>query len=153
MRGCIYTSIPHEKLPFYFSNAACAKGLGIIRAYEQRKKSLEERVQVVEERFAEDGVDLDRPFLNPGSIDSYRFRLRLEQQPETSRGGNIASGTGFHTEVLALALRYRRDQNRISGHGLHVSRGRLEAKLDRLLDEPDRPLEPRSRDPSPSPRL
>lgn len=37
----------------------------------------------------------------------------------------------------ALALRDRRDQNRISMHGLSVSRGRLEAKLDRLLDEPD----------------
>jgi transposase len=37
----------------------------------------------------------------------------------------------------SLALRDRRDQNRISNHGLRVSRGRLEAKLDRLLDEPD----------------
>jgi transposase len=37
----------------------------------------------------------------------------------------------------ALALRNRRDQNRISDHGLRVIRGRLETKLDRLLDEPD----------------
>jgi len=37
----------------------------------------------------------------------------------------------------ALAVRNRRDQERISEHGLRVSRGRLEAKLDRLLDEPD----------------
>lgn len=37
----------------------------------------------------------------------------------------------------ALALRDQRDQNRISDHGLRVSRGRLEAKLDRLLDAPD----------------
>jgi transposase len=37
----------------------------------------------------------------------------------------------------ALALRDRRDEDRISTHGLRVSRGQLEAKLDRLLDEPD----------------
>ena len=37
----------------------------------------------------------------------------------------------------ALALRDRRNQDRISPHGLHVSRGRLEAKLNRLLEEPD----------------
>jgi len=37
----------------------------------------------------------------------------------------------------ALALRDRRDENTISEHGLRVSRGRLEAKLDRLLDDPD----------------
>ena len=37
----------------------------------------------------------------------------------------------------ALALRDRRDDNGISPHGLRVSLGKLEARLDRLLDEPD----------------
>jgi transposase len=37
----------------------------------------------------------------------------------------------------ALRLRDRRDQNSISDHGLHVSKGRIEARVDRLLDAPD----------------
>jgi transposase len=37
----------------------------------------------------------------------------------------------------ALALRDRRDENSISAHGFLVSRGQIEAKLDRLLDDPD----------------
>lgn len=37
----------------------------------------------------------------------------------------------------ALALRDRRDEDHISTHGLRVSRNQMEAKLDRLLDEPD----------------
>jgi transposase len=37
----------------------------------------------------------------------------------------------------ALALRDRRDEHRISPHGLRVSKGRLEARMDRLLDDPD----------------
>ena len=35
---------------------------GMIRAYEQRKISLEERLQVVERRFREEGVNLEEPF-------------------------------------------------------------------------------------------
>jgi hypothetical protein len=51
---------------------------GLICAYEQGKRSLEERLQVVVERFTEEGISLEEPFLNPGSHDSYRFRIRSE---------------------------------------------------------------------------
>jgi transposase len=37
----------------------------------------------------------------------------------------------------ALALRDRRDDHSISQHGLRVSKGRIEARIDRLLDDPD----------------
>lgn len=37
----------------------------------------------------------------------------------------------------ALRLRDRRDQHSISDHGLRVSKGRIEARVDRLLDDPD----------------
>jgi hypothetical protein len=61
---------------------------GIIRAYEQGKKSLHERLQVVEERFAEDGIDLEKPYLNPGSVDDYSFQSqdirRLWQSHDTA---------------------------------------------------------------------
>jgi hypothetical protein len=35
---------------------------GIIRAYERNARSLDERLAAVAERFAEDGVRLDRPY-------------------------------------------------------------------------------------------
>jgi hypothetical protein len=47
---------------------------GILRAHERGRKRLDERMAVVEERFAEDGIDLNRPYLNPGSQDDYGFR-------------------------------------------------------------------------------
>ncbi len=37
----------------------------------------------------------------------------------------------------ALALRDRRDDHSISQHGLRVSKGRIDARIDRLLDDPD----------------
>jgi len=40
------------------------------------------------------------------------------------------------TLLSALALRERRDQRRIGAHGLAVARGRLEARMDRLLAKP-----------------
>lgn len=66
---------------------------GIIRAYEQGKKSLEERFQVVAERFAEDGIDLEKPFLNPGSSDDYHFQLHHKRDVKKSRGVKVASQT------------------------------------------------------------
>jgi transposase len=37
----------------------------------------------------------------------------------------------------ALTLRDRRDEQSISPHGLRVSKGRIEARIDRLIDDPD----------------
>jgi hypothetical protein len=47
---------------------------GMIRAYERGKRSLQDRLAVVIERFAEDGISLETPFLNPGSDDDYAFQ-------------------------------------------------------------------------------
>jgi hypothetical protein len=44
---------------------------GLIQAHRIGRQSLHERLAVVESRFAEDGLSLERPFLNPGSIDVY----------------------------------------------------------------------------------
>jgi len=43
---------------------------GIIRAFERREPA-DNRLSLVAERFAEDGISLDTPFLNPGSTDGY----------------------------------------------------------------------------------
>jgi hypothetical protein len=44
---------------------------GIVRAHEQGGGSLEQRLSTVVSCFAESGISLERPFLNPGSEDIY----------------------------------------------------------------------------------
>lgn len=44
---------------------------GLVRAHEQGRRTLADRVDVVVARFAEDGISLDAPYLNPGSRDVY----------------------------------------------------------------------------------
>jgi hypothetical protein len=59
---------------------------GIIRAYEAGNKSLGERMLTVEERFAQEGIDLRAPFLNPGSSDVYTFPLGPIPHPAGASG-------------------------------------------------------------------
>ncbi|HYP41906.1 MAG TPA: lanthionine synthetase LanC family protein [Chloroflexia bacterium] len=44
---------------------------GLVRAYEQGARSLPDRLAVVEETFSDRGINLDTPYLNPGSEDDY----------------------------------------------------------------------------------
>ena len=44
---------------------------GLIQAHRIGRQSLRDRMAVVERRFAEDGLSLERPFLNSGSTDVY----------------------------------------------------------------------------------
>jgi hypothetical protein len=46
---------------------------GLIRAYEQGASAVGERLEFVLAHFAERGVEVDRPYLNPGSTDTYEF--------------------------------------------------------------------------------
>ena len=48
---------------------------GMIRAYEQGKKSVNERLEAVVDRFAEEGISVEKPFLNPNSTDDYEFQV------------------------------------------------------------------------------
>ena len=50
---------------------------GLIRAHEQRVRSLDARLQVVLDCYAAAGVRLDRPYLNAGSADDYTFQTVL----------------------------------------------------------------------------
>ncbi|MFL5735104.1 MAG: lanthionine synthetase LanC family protein [Chloroflexia bacterium] len=47
---------------------------GLLRAHEVGKSGIPERVDMVEERFTEAGISLDRPYLNPGSPGDYEFQ-------------------------------------------------------------------------------
>jgi hypothetical protein len=74
---------------------------GMIRAHEQGKKSAKERLQAVADRFAEDGLDLETPFLNPDSSDDYGFRpRRFHQRVQPSRGTVGASHVDPNSDVL-----------------------------------------------------
>jgi len=44
---------------------------GLVDAWKSGVQNLDERCRIVEERFAAGGVDLARPWLNPGSVDWY----------------------------------------------------------------------------------
>jgi Lantibiotic modifying enzyme len=45
----------------------------ILRAYEQRKKSLRDRLQAVKDTFYEHLIPLEKSYLNSGSVDIYEF--------------------------------------------------------------------------------
>lgn len=77
---------------------------GMIRAHEQGKKSAKERLQAVADRFAEDGISLEAPFLNPGSSDDYDFRpWRFHKQIQPSRDTVRASHSAPSSETLFLS--------------------------------------------------
>lgn len=50
----------------------------MIRAQEQGKRTIDDRLRTVEERFREAGLSFDEPFLSPGSTDDYTFAARTE---------------------------------------------------------------------------
>jgi hypothetical protein len=74
---------------------------GMIRAHEQGKKSTKERLQAVADRFAEEGITLETPYLNPGSSDDYSFQpRRFHQQARPSRDTVSASHAAPSSEAL-----------------------------------------------------
>ena len=46
---------------------------GMIRAYEQGAKPLNERMEIVTECYTSSGINLNQPYLNPSSTDVYTF--------------------------------------------------------------------------------
>jgi hypothetical protein len=77
---------------------------GVIRARELGKRALDARLEVVAARFAEGGVDLDRPFLNPGSDDHYQpWPLPPRSRPGASRGHRAARHPTDNTKKFLQA--------------------------------------------------
>jgi Lanthionine synthetase C-like protein/HopA1 effector protein family len=62
---------------------------GMIRAYEQRKKSQGAKLEVVARRFEEEGISLEEPYLNPGSSDVYSFRSPRRQRMSSFRANTL----------------------------------------------------------------
>lgn len=73
---------------------------GMIRAYEQGKESIDDRLQVVARRFADDGIDIDKPFLNPGSADVYDFKPQSQRRPLVLGSADTSVRTTSSTEAF-----------------------------------------------------
>jgi HopA1 effector protein family len=43
----------------------------LLQSWQQGKKSIEEKIQAIENSFNEAGIDLQHPYLNPNSEDIY----------------------------------------------------------------------------------
>jgi len=66
----------------------------------------------------------------------------LRRSKELREAPPTAACAAYFAEIAAvlqeaLALRDRRDEGTISTRGLRIAKGKIEAKMDRLLDEPD----------------
>ncbi len=73
---------------------------GMLRAYEQREQSLDRRLQVVEDCFAEAGISLEKPYLNPGSEDYYHFQPQCEPQAQSYHGPVPMVSTASQPEMF-----------------------------------------------------
>ncbi len=58
---------------------------GLVRGWERGAESVEDRLAVVIETFEEAGIDPERPYLNPGSVDDYDFTF--DATPTTGKSG------------------------------------------------------------------
>ena len=84
---------PGEKLSFGEHRCRILAD-GLVSAQEQGRRALADRMAIVQARFAEAEVDLERPFLKPGSTDQYFFkpsRRTLAGVPRPSRPALNAS--------------------------------------------------------------
>jgi hypothetical protein len=74
---------------------------GLIRAREQRRRSVQEKLKVIKDCFEENGIDLSKPFLASAAVDDYDFHLRFETMahPRPSLIPGSASGAFLKTAV------------------------------------------------------
>lgn len=70
----------------------------LVRAHELRARSIQARIAVVEERLTAAGIDVDAPYLNPGSTDCYVWPdairpLGTRRVPARTDAGTAEAGT------------------------------------------------------------
>ena len=74
---------------------------GIIRAHENGRHALSDRLDAIDESFIVEGLSLDRPYLNPGSPDTYQ--LTDLAVPKTVRGPRPLLECADRTSFLETA--------------------------------------------------
>ena len=84
---------------------------GMVRAYEGGETSPEARLDVVINRFGEAGIDLEHPYLNPGSRDDYHSQLRQGPAPRARSAPARAEHAAeqFLTTAAAIGQRLSRE--------------------------------------------
>jgi hypothetical protein len=55
----------------------------LTRAFDDRKESEQSLLATITTRFSEEGLDLERPYINPGSRDYFRLRLQKKTSPQS----------------------------------------------------------------------
>ncbi|MEA2438403.1 MAG: hypothetical protein QOF65_2959 [Thermoleophilaceae bacterium] len=74
--GLALAEDPTEQMTSFGMSRCELLAEAIARAAELGARDPAQRMRVVDERFAEAGMSLDAPYLNPGSTDDYRFPPR-----------------------------------------------------------------------------
>lgn len=83
---------------------------GLIDAFENGRRGVFERLTAVERRFEDQHLDLERPFLNPGSIDRYRpLAKRARGQRTTDIHGGGRARDDFLATAASLGTRLARE--------------------------------------------
>jgi hypothetical protein len=85
---------------------------GLVRNYERRDRGLRARVRRIEERFEEAGLNLERPYLSPGSTDRYDFSPQRRGSPSLIHAMRTAAPIQterFLEASTAIGLRLCRD--------------------------------------------
>ena len=84
---------------------------GMFRSWQKGCKSLPERLRIVEAHFAKNEISLETPYLNPGSADTYKFRVngaRLSR-PDSSEMQLASYSTSDYLDVaVRIASRITR---------------------------------------------
>ncbi|MBE5096794.1 lanthionine synthetase LanC family protein [Bacillus thuringiensis] len=76
---------------------------GLIQAYEQGRKSIDEKLQVIVERFVEEKLCLEKPYLNPFSIERYHFQPESKKQAFFSYDREKVSDSSSNKEAFLWA--------------------------------------------------
>ncbi len=76
---------------------------GMVRTREQGRGSRQDGLEGVESAFAEEGITLDEPFLNPGSVDDYVLPTAPAHLPRRSRAPGADRSAPGRTDFLQTA--------------------------------------------------
>lgn len=85
---------------------------GLLRAYERRAKGTHARLQAVLDTLEANGIDIDHPYLNPGSRDNYAFdvgsRPANPRRNAAARKFKVGSTTGEEPYLgVAQSIAYK----------------------------------------------
>lgn len=95
---------PAKKLDSFGAHRCRLLAEGMFRAWQQGRKSLPDRLKIVEAHFTKNEISLETPFLNPGSADIYEFGVN--SMPASHPDSRAMTPVSYSTDdYLAVAAR------------------------------------------------